>query len=162
MRRSTARVRASRPALRWALLVGLVIASAAPAAAQSRDLEHGEKIRFSIGSRTVLHEARLDWATKDSVILESCATCDRLRYGRDELHYLEVWRGSSAGRRALRGFGIGGAIGMGIAGISGATCRGTADKCEGWFALLGILGFGAGLIGSLIGYLTAGSWQPVD
>ncbi|HJQ55086.1 MAG TPA: hypothetical protein VJ825_14700 [Gemmatimonadaceae bacterium] len=125
-------------------------------------MEHGEKIRFSIGSRTVLHEARLDWATKDSAVLESCATCDRLRYGRDELHYLEVWRGSSAGRRALRGFGIGGAVGLGIAGIGGATCRGTADKCEGWFPMLGILGFGAGLIGGLIGYLTAGSWQPVD
>jgi len=155
-------IRTSRPSLGWALLIGLVIGAVSSAAAQNSDLRHGEKIRFAIGSHQVLHEARLDWATRDSVILESCSTCDRLRYGREELHYLEVWRGSSAGRRALRGFGIGGAIGLGIAGIGSATCRGTPDKCEGWFALLGILGFGAGLIGGIIGYLTASSWQPVD
>jgi hypothetical protein len=137
------------------------MASSVPASAQRRDLEHGEKIRFSIGSGSVLHEAALDWATRDSLILQSCATCDRLRYGHDEVHYLQVWRRSSAGSRALRGFGIGGAIGFGIAGISAATCHGTADKCEGSFALLGILGFAAGLLGAAIGYLSAGSWQSV-
>jgi hypothetical protein len=148
------------PPVRLVAVLGLMAGfGGVRAAAQSTFPDPGAKIRFSIAPSSQLHEGRLERMTGDSIVLERCPTCDRLHFGRAEIRDLEVWPSHASWGRALRGFGIGGAVGFAIAGLRGATCHGTADKCEDWVPLLGILGFAGGILGGFVGYLTGGSWQ---
>lgn len=129
--------------------------------AQNGRVEPGDRIRFSLGPSRVLHEARLEQLTADSLIVERCPSCAQLRYARREVGDLAVFRRKPAGMRALRGFGVGGLIGLVAGGIGGLTCHGTADKCEGWFVAFPFFGLIGGAIGAIAGYLGAYTWQPI-
>jgi hypothetical protein len=146
---------------RAAILTIIMALPLSTSGAQVHQLKRGEKIRFSIGATRELHEARLERFTPDSMILESCATCNRLRFARREAYDLEVFRRKSARSRAVTGFGIGGLFGLAAAGIRGLSCHGTADKCEDWFFALPFFGLIGGFVGSIVGYLGAGAWQPI-
>jgi hypothetical protein len=147
-------------ALRLAVLLAFAAGNGvAQAGGQSTFPDPGAKIRFSTAPSSALYEGRLARVTEDSIVLERCPTCDRLRFGRAEIRDLEVWRSNASWGRALHGFGIGGAIGFAIAGLRRATCHGTADQCEDWVPLLGILGLAGGITGGIVGFLTGGSWE---
>jgi hypothetical protein len=122
----------------------------------------GATIRFVAGTDSRLIVGHLSKLTADSLIIERCANCDRLRYGTREITRLEVLRGSSRGRH----FGIGllfGAFGGLIAAALNSAQPCHTDVC-GMRDLGFIIGppFGA-LIGGIIGVVlpTSERWEPV-
>jgi hypothetical protein len=122
----------------------------------------GATIRFVVGTGSLLMLAHLSKLTADSLIVDQCTGCDRLRYGTGELSRLEVLSGSAR----LRHFAIG--LGAGaLAGVIAATVN-SALPCHTDVCDLRLLGFifdpaiGA-LIGGIIGMAlpTAERWEPV-
>jgi len=125
----------------------------------------GATIRFVDGTDSRLFLGHLSKLTADSLIVERCANCDRLRYGTREISRLEVLRGSSRGRHFAVGLGVGA-----LAAVIGATVDNAApchsndtDVCD-----LRLLGFIVGppigaLIGGIIGIAlpTSQRWEPV-
>ena len=125
-------------------------------------IAHGSTIRFVVGTDSLLIVGHLTRLTADSLMLERCANCDRLRYGTREISRLEVLRGSSRGRHFAVGLGAGA-----LAGVIGAAVNNAApchtDVCD-----LRLLGF---IFGPAIGALTGGiigialpsgqRWEPV-
>ena len=125
----------------------------------------GATIRFVAGTDSRLIVGHLTKLTVDSLIIERCANCVRLRYGTGEINRLEVLRGSSRGKRFAAGLGIGALAGLIIAGLNyGRPCHALdTDVCDlrllDFFALPP---FGA-LIGGIVGvFLPNGErWEPV-
>jgi hypothetical protein len=113
-----------------------------------------------IDSRLIV--GHLSKLTPDSLIVEQCTNCDRLRYGTGEISRLEVRRGSSRGRH----FGVGLLFGA-FAGLIAAVLN-SAQACHTDVCGLRDLGFlvyppfGA-LIGGIIGVSipTGERWEPV-
>jgi hypothetical protein len=125
----------------------------------------GATIRFVVGADSRLIVGHLGNLTTDSLIIDRCADCDRLRYGTREISRVEVLRGSSRGKHFAVGLGIGALAGLAIAGLNYARpCHaGDTDVC-GFRAIGFIYGppFGA-LIGGIIGLSlpTRMRWEPV-
>lgn len=122
----------------------------------------GATIRFVVGTDSLPIIRHLGKLTADSLILERCANCDRLRYGIREISRLEVLRGSSRRRHFAVGLGVGA-----LAGVVGAAVNNAApchtDVCD-----LRLLGFFFGpaigaLAGGIIGIAlpTGQRWEPV-
>src|SRR6267143_4244015 len=109
----------------------------------------GATIRFVVGTDSSLRVGHLSKLTADSLIINRCANCDRLRYGTREISRLEVLRGSSRGKHFAVGLGIGALAGVIIAGINYARpCHALdTDVCA-----FRVFGFFYGLpLGALIG-----------
>ena len=119
-------------------------------------------IRFAVGTDSRLRLAHLSNLTADSLIVDRCTNCDRLRYSTLEISRLEVLRGSSRGKHFAVGLGIGALAGIVIAVLNYARpCH--TDVCD-----LRALGFLYGppegaLIGGIIGASlpTRMQWEPV-
>jgi hypothetical protein len=122
----------------------------------------GATIRFVVGTDSRLIVGHLSNLTADSLIIERCTTCDRLRYGTREISRLEVLRGSSRGRHFAVGLLFGAFAGLIAAVFENAQACHT-DVCGlrmlDFFALPP---FGA-LIGGIIGVSlpTGERWEPV-
>src|ERR1700736_6350920 len=69
-------------------------------------------IRFVVGTDNLLRVGHLSTLTADSLIIDRCTNCDRLRYGTRELSRLEVLRGSSRGRHFGHGLVFGALAGL--------------------------------------------------
>ena len=122
----------------------------------------GATIRFVVGTDSRLIVGHLSNLTQDSLIIDRCANCDRLRYGTGEISRLEVLRGSSRGRHFAHGLVFGALAGLIIAVFDNAQpCH--TDIC-GMRVLEFFVGppFGA-LIGGIIGIAlpTGQRWEPV-
>jgi len=122
----------------------------------------GATIRFVVGTDSRHIVGHLSKLTPDSLIIERCANCDRLRYGTREISRLEVLRGSSRGRYFAHGVVFGALAGLIAAVLVNAQpCH--TDVCDlrllDFFALPP---FGA-LIGGIIGVSlpTGQRWEPV-
>jgi hypothetical protein len=122
----------------------------------------GATIRFVVGTDSRLIVGHLSKLTADSLIIERCANCDRLRYGTREITRLEVLRGSSRGRHFAHGLVFGALAGLVAAVLVNAQpCH--TDVCDlrllDFFALPP---FGA-LIGGILGTVlpTGERWEPV-
>lgn len=124
----------------------------------------GATIRFVVGTDSRLNVGHLSKLTGDSLIIDRCANCDRLRYGTLEISRLEVLRGSSRGKHFAVGLAVGALAGF-VAGVisTAQPCNGTPDVC-GFrdIALIGDPAVGA-LIGGIIGIAlpTGKRWEPV-
>ena len=142
------------------LAVALVLLANA-AGAQTDGVEPGDRVRFRVGQSESFHVATVARLTADSLSLESCTTCMRLAYGRDEVNHLHVFRIRDRGGRALLGVLLGAAAGGVIGLFISRSCRGYVDACE--LSVLAIPG-GAllgGILGGIVGFLTGYTWQPV-
>src|SRR6267143_4815303 len=125
----------------------------------------GATIRFVVGTDSRLIVGYLSNLTPDSLIIERCTNCDRLRYGTREISRLEVLRGSSRGKHFAVGLGIGALAGVIIAGINYARPCHALDTDVCAFRVFGFfygLPLGA-LIGGIIGVSlpTRMRWEPV-
>ena len=134
-----------------------VVRAAAPSA-----IAPGATIRFVTGTDSRLIVGHLSNLTPDSLIIDRCTNCDRLRYGTREISRLEVLRGASRGRRFAHGLVFGALAGLIAAVLVNAQpCH--TDVCDlrllDFFALPP---FGA-LIGGIIGVTlpTGERWEPV-
>jgi hypothetical protein len=122
----------------------------------------GATIRFSVGTDSRLSVGHLSRLTADSLIIDRCANCDRLRYGTREISRLEVLRGSSRGKHFAAGLAVGALAGF-ISAVVNTTLPCHTDVCGlrdlGFFAFPP---FGA-LIGGIIGVSlpTGERWEPV-
>jgi hypothetical protein len=122
----------------------------------------GATIRFVAGTDSRLIVGHLSNLTADSLIIDRCTNCDRLRYGTREISRLEVLRGSSRGKHFAVGLGVGA-----LAGVIAAVLV-NAQPCHTDVCGLRALGFyyfppfGA-LIGGIIGISlpTGKRWEPV-
>ena len=122
----------------------------------------GATIRFVVGTDSRLNVGHLSKLTADSLIVDRCANCDKLRYGTREISRLEVLRGSSRGKHFAVGLGVGA-----LAGVIGAAVN-NALPCHTDVCDLRLLGFFYGpaigaLIGGIIGLAlpTRQRWEPV-
>ena len=122
----------------------------------------GATIRFVTGTDSRLIVGHLSNLTADSLIIDRCPNCDRLRYGTREISRLEVLRGSWRGRHFGVGFLFGAFAGLIAAVLDDAKpCH--SDGCGlGIGAFLIYPPFGA-LIGGIIGVAlpTSEHWEPV-
>jgi hypothetical protein len=122
----------------------------------------GATIRFVVGTDSRLIVGHLSNLTADSLIIDRCANCDRLRYGTSEISRLEVLRGFSRGKHFAHGLVFGALAGL-IAAVLVNTQPCHTDVCDlrllDFFALPP---FGA-LIGGIIGVSlpTGERWEPV-
>ena len=122
----------------------------------------GATIRFVVGTDSLVRLAHLSKLTADSLIIDRCTNCDRLRYGTREISRLEVLRGSSRGRHFAHGLVFGALAGFVAAVLVNAQpCH--TDVCD--LRLLDFYAlppFGA-LIGGIIGTIlpTSERWEPV-
>jgi hypothetical protein len=87
---------------------GVAVVSAAPPST----IATGATIRFAVATEGRLRVAHLAILTADSLIVDRCTDCDRLRYGTGELNRLDVLRGSSRGRHFAVGLGVGALAGL--------------------------------------------------
>ena len=125
----------------------------------------GTTIRFMAGTDSRLIVGHLSNLTADSLIIDRCTNCDRLRYGTREISRLEVLRGSSRGKHFAVGLGIGALAGVIIAGLNYARPCHALDTDVCAFRAFGFFygpPFGA-LIGGIIGSSlpTRMRWEPV-
>jgi len=122
----------------------------------------GATIRFVVGTDSLLRLAHLSNLTADSLIIDQCTNCDRLRYGTREISHLEVLRGSSRGKHFAAGLVVGAFAGL-IAAVLNSARACHTDVC-GLRDLGFLVGppFGA-LIGGIIGVSlpTGERWEPV-
>jgi hypothetical protein len=122
----------------------------------------GATIRFVVGTDSSLRVGHLSNLTQDSLIIDQCTNCDRLRYGTRELSRLEVLRGSSRGKHFALGLLFGA-----FAGLIAAVFE-NAQPCHTDVCGLGVGAFLIGppfgaLIGGIIGVSlpTGQRWEPV-
>jgi hypothetical protein len=122
----------------------------------------GATIRFVVGTDGRLVVGHLSNLAADSLIIDRCTSCDRLRYSTREISRLEVLRGSSRGKH----FAVGLLFGA-FAGLIAAVLV-DAQSCHSDGCGLGVGAFLIGppegaLIGGIIGFaLPAGQrWEPV-
>jgi hypothetical protein len=125
----------------------------------------GATIRFVLGTDSLPTVGHLSKLTADSLIIQRCANCDRLRYGTREINRLEVLRGSSRGRNFGHGLVFGALAGLSIAVLDNARpCHALDTDVCGFRVLDFFVGppFGA-LIGGIIGVSlpTGERWEPV-
>ena len=122
----------------------------------------GATIRFVVGTDSRLIVGHLSNLTPDSLIIDRCTNCDRLRYGTREISRLEVLRGSSRGKHFAAGLVVGAFAGL-IAAVLNSAQACHTDVC-GLRDLGFLVGppFGA-LIGGIIGVAlpTGERWEPV-
>ena len=122
----------------------------------------GAAIRFVAGTDSRLIVGHLSNLTPDSLIIDRCTNCDRLRYGTLEISRLEVLRGSSRGKHFAAGLVVGAFTGL-IAAVLNSAQACHTDVC-GLRDLGFLVGppFGA-LIGGIIGVAlpTGERWEPV-
>ena len=125
----------------------------------------GATIRFVVGTDSSLRVGHLSKLTADSLMIDRCPNCDRLRYGTREISRLEVLRGSSRGKHFAVGLGIGALAGVIIAGINYARpCHALDTDVCGFRAFGFVFGPPIGaLIGGIIGVSlpTGERWEPV-
>jgi hypothetical protein len=122
----------------------------------------GATIRFVVGTDSRPIVGHLRNLTADSLIIDRCENCDRLRYGTFEISRLEVLRGSSRGKHFAAGLVVGAFAGL-IAAVLNSAQACHTDVCG-----LRDLGFFVGppfgaLIGGIIGVSlpTGERWEPV-
>ena len=125
----------------------------------------GATIRFVVGTDSLPIVGHLGKLTADSLIIERCANCVRLRYGTGEISRLEVLRGSSRARHFGHGLVFGALAGLSIAVLDNARpCHALDTDVCGFRVLELFVGppFGA-LIGGIIGVAlpTGQRWEPV-
>jgi hypothetical protein len=124
----------------------------------------GATIRFVEGTDGRLIVGHLSKLTADSLVIQRCENCDRLRYGTPEISRLEVLRGSSRGKHFAVGLAVGALAGF-VAGVinTAQPCNSTPDVC-GFRDIALIAGPAEGaLIGGIIGiaFPTRQKWEPV-
>lgn len=125
----------------------------------------GATIRFVVGTDSLPIVGHLSKLTADSLIIERCANCVRLRYGTGEISRLEVHRGSSRARHFGHGLVFGALAGLSIAVLDNARpCHALDTDVCGFRVLDFFVGppFGA-LLGGIIGVAlpTGQKWEPV-
>jgi hypothetical protein len=122
----------------------------------------GATIRFVVGTGSLLIVGELLTLSADSLIIDRCTECDRLRYGTREISRLEVLRGSSRGRHFGHGIVFGALAGLVAAVLVNAQpCH--TDVCDlrllDFFALPPFGALTGGIIG--VSLPTAKQWEPV-
>ena len=127
---------------------------------------HGAIIRFVLGTGSLPTVGHLSKLTADSLIVERCANCVRLRYGTGEINRLELLRGSSRGKHFAGGLGIGALAGLIIAGVNYARPCHALDTDVCGARTFGLFLFGppvGALIGGIVGLAlpTSQRWEPV-
>jgi hypothetical protein len=125
----------------------------------------GATVRFVVGTDSLPIVGHLGKLTADSLIIQPCPNCDRLRYGTREISRLEVLRGSSRGRHFGHGLVFGALAGLSIAVLDNARpCHALDTDVCGFRVLDFFVGppFGA-LIGGIIGVSlpTGERWEPI-
>jgi hypothetical protein len=128
-------------------------------------IAHGATIRFVVGTDSLPTVGHLTNLTADSLIVERCANCVRLRYGTREISGLEVRRGSSRARHFGHGLVFGALAGLSIAVFDNAKpCHALDTDVCGFRVLEFFVGppFGA-LIGGVVGVALPARerWEPV-
>jgi hypothetical protein len=128
-------------------------------------IAHGSTIRFVVGRDSLPTVGHLTSLTADSLIVERCANCVRLRYATREISGLEVRRGSSRARHFGHGLVFGALAGLSIAVFDNARpCHASDTDVCGFRVLEFFVGppFGA-LIGGIVGVAlpTRERWEPV-
>jgi hypothetical protein len=128
-------------------------------------IAHGATIRFMVGTDSLPTVGHLTNLTADSLIVERCAKCVRLRYGTHEISGLEVRRGSSRARHFGHGIVFGALAGLSIAVVDNARpCHALDTDVCGFRVLEFFVGppFGA-LIGGIVGVALPADqkWEPV-
>jgi hypothetical protein len=128
-------------------------------------ISHGATIRFVVGTDSLPTVGHLSNLTADSLIVEQCAHCARLRYGTREISRLEVHRGSSRARHFGHGLVFGALAGLSIAVFDNARpCHALDTDVCGFRVLEFFVGppFGA-LLGGIVGVAlpTGQKWEPV-
>ena len=128
-------------------------------------IAHGATIRFVVGTDSLPTVGHLTNLTADSLIVERCANCVRLRYATREISGLEVRRGSSRARHFGHGLVFGALAGLSIAVFDNAQpCHALDTDVCGFRVLDFFVGppFGA-LIGGIVGLAlpTRERWEPV-
>lgn len=128
-------------------------------------IAHGATIRFVVGTDSLPTVGHLSKLTADSLIIDRCTNCDRVRYGTREISRLEVLRGSSRGKHFAVGLGIGALTGLIIGGLNYARpCHALDTDVCGFRAVGFFYGPPIGaLIGGIIGVAlpTGQKWEPV-
>jgi hypothetical protein len=128
-------------------------------------IAHGATIRFVVGTDSLPTVGHLTNLTADSLIVDRCPNCVRLRYATREISGLEVRRGSSRGRHFGHGLVFGALAGLSIAVFDNARpCHARDTDVCGFRVLEFFVGppFGA-LIGGIVGLAlpTRERWEPV-
>ena len=125
----------------------------------------GATIRFVVGTDSRVIVGHLSNLTADSLIIDRCTNCGRLRYATREISRLEVLRGSSRGKHFAVGLGIGALAGVTIAVLNYARpCHALDTDVCGFRAFGFVYGPPLGaLIGGIIGVSlpTRMRWEPV-
>jgi hypothetical protein len=127
---------------------------------------HGAIIRFVLGTDSLPTVGHLSKLSADSLIIERCANCVRLRYGTGEINRLEVLRGSSRGRHFAHGLVLGALAGLLVAGLNYARPCHALDSDVCGARTFGLFLYGppvGALIGGIIGVAlpTGERWEPV-
>lgn len=128
-------------------------------------IAHGATIRFVVGTDSLPIVGHLTNLTADSLIVDRCANCVRLRYGTRDISRLEVRRGSSRGRRFGHGLVFGALAGLSIAVFDNAKpCHASDTDVCGFRVLEFFVGPPLGaVVGGIVGVaLPSGEpWEPV-
>lgn len=130
------------------------------AGGQEQEPRPGANIRFRVGMSDSLHVAQLGLLTRDSLALERCSTCNRLRYSRAEINDLAVFRPVNRGDRFIGGLAIGAVIGAGLGYLSSRSCR-TYERCDLAALAIPMGAIFGGLFGGVTGFISAYRWEPV-
>ena len=125
----------------------------------------GATIRFVAGTDSRIIVAHLRNLTPDSLIVDQCTNCGRVRYATREISRLEVLRGSSRGKHFAVGLGAGALAGFIAAVLNYARpCHALDTDVCGFRAFGFFYGPAVGaLIGGIIGVSlpTGERWEPV-
>ena len=128
-------------------------------------IARGATIRFVVGSDSVPTVGHLTNLTSDSLIIDRCANCVRLRYGTRDISHLEVRRGSSRGRHFGHGLVFGALAGLSIAVFDNAKpCHASDTDVCGFRVLEFFVGPPLGaVVGGIVGIAlpTGERWEPV-
>ncbi len=148
-----------------------IVAIALPSAARAQDssLTSGRLVRFELQGESQLQTARVDIATRDSLLVRECVDCKRTRFAFVEFQRLEVLRsGRGAFAGALLGAGagfLGGAlVGAGIGAISDSRTKCRQECIHGLGVAFGVIVFApvGAVIGTFVGaFEGAAHWKSV-
>ena len=148
------------------LIAVLLLGGTAPLSAQVVEgyAEPGNIVRFNVRGESDggLRIGTLARLMADSVILKKCFQCSPLRFGRNDIKGLEVYRGSTYGRSLFFGFFGGLLAGAALGAIFGGALTCGGEAC-GW-AMIPVAG--GGLLGALAGIVVGLArgreiWDPV-
>ena len=134
----------------------LIVGGVRVAHGQETIIKPGATVRFRFDNGDPYRIGQVWRLTPDSLTLEHCDNCDRMRYDRREFTRFDVSRRVAGAPRMIKGILIGAFVG--VTGDLAGACNGGA-KCE--FANGPLLTIVGGALGGITAYLTSYIWDPV-